>query len=87
MLILTRKVGQSILVGDDIEIILTDIKKGSVRIGIVAPNGLQIYRKEVFERIKEENLEAAKNAVMSKDWDKIFNILKTHLGGEDESNN
>ncbi|MDD2650817.1 MAG: carbon storage regulator CsrA, partial [Candidatus Cloacimonetes bacterium] len=59
MLVLTRKQGESIRIGDDIEIVVTDINKGSARIGILAPKSMTIYRKEIYERILKENLAAA----------------------------
>ncbi len=71
MLILTRKVGEKIRIGDDIEISLLDIKGRQARIGINAPRGLSVHREEVFQRIKEENLMAAKTAL---DLDKLDNL-------------
>ena len=59
MLVLTRKVGDGILIGDDVLIKIVEIKGGGVRIGIEAPNDKKIYRQEVYERIIEENREAA----------------------------
>lgn len=59
MLVLTRKVGDGILIGDDILIKIVEIKGGGVRIGIEAPSDKKIYRQEVYERITEENREAA----------------------------
>ncbi len=59
MLILTRKAGQSIRIGDDIEICVLEIKGRQARIGIKAPEGFPIHREEVFQRIKQENIEAA----------------------------
>jgi carbon storage regulator len=59
MLVLTRKVGDGILIGDDILIRIVEIKGGGVRIGIEAPGDKKIYRQEVYERITEENREAA----------------------------
>lgn len=47
MLTLTRKVGQKILVGDDIEIVIREIRGRQVRIGIVAPPGVPVFREEV----------------------------------------
>lgn len=55
MLVLSRKKGQSIVVNDDIEIILVDVQKDSVRIGINAPKDISIYRSEIYEEIKKEN--------------------------------
>lgn len=59
MLILTRKLGESINIGDDVEITLLDIRGKQVRLGIKAPSDTVIHRKEVYERIKEENILAA----------------------------
>ena len=61
MLILTRKTNQSIMLGDDIEIVITEIKGDSVKIGIVASRDLPIYRKELYLEIKQENLNALNN--------------------------
>lgn len=59
MLVVTRKKDQSILIGDDIEIKITKIEDGSVKIAIEAPKEMTILRKEVLEKVKEEN----KNAI------------------------
>ncbi len=60
MLVLTRKIGERIRIGDDIVLNVLEISKGSVRIGIEAPRQVPIYRFEVYERILEENLRASK---------------------------
>jgi len=59
MLVLTRKVGEGIRIGDDITIILIEMKGGGVRLGIEAPSAVKIHRQEVYDRILEENKEAA----------------------------
>ncbi|CAI3537977.1 carbon storage regulator CsrA [Clostridium neonatale] len=59
MLIITRKKGESLMIGDDIEITISKIEDGSVKIGIQAPKEVSILRKELLEEIKNEN----KNAV------------------------
>ncbi len=59
MLVLTRKLGEGILIGDDISIKIIEMKGGSVRIGIEAPRDRKIYRQEVYDKICQENLEAA----------------------------
>lgn len=59
MLVLTRKIGEGIVIGDDIKITIVEMKGGSVRIGIDAPRDRKIYRQEVFDRIAEENRAAA----------------------------
>ncbi|MCK9329388.1 MAG: carbon storage regulator CsrA [Candidatus Cloacimonetes bacterium] len=73
MLVLTRKIGESICIGDDIEIVITDITKNAIRIGIVAPKDTPIYRKEIYDRILEENKEAA---VVNVDNDQLINLNK-----------
>ena len=59
MLILTRKAGEKIRIGDNITIHVVDVGKGNVRIGIEAPKDVTIMRDEVLERIEKENLMAA----------------------------
>lgn len=63
MLVLTRKKGQSIIIGDDIEITITDIGSEQVRIGINAPKDISIHRKEVYLEIEDENKKAAMSSV------------------------
>lgn len=58
MLVITRKKGESLLIGDDIEIKIVKVEDGNVRLAISAPKDITILRKEVFERVKEENREA-----------------------------
>jgi carbon storage regulator len=60
MLILSRKPGEKIRIGADIEIVIVEISgMNQVKIGINAPRGLPILREEVYERIQEENIRAA----------------------------
>ncbi len=59
MLVLTRKAGEGIIIGDDITIKVIEMKGGGVRIGIDAPKTKKIYRQEVYDRIIEENKQAA----------------------------
>ncbi len=58
MLVLTRKAGEGIIIGDNIKITVIELKGGGVRIGIDAPVELKIYRQEVYDRICQENMEA-----------------------------
>ena len=55
MLVLTRHRGEKIMIGDDIEISIEDIKGNKVRVGIAAPKEIQVYRREVYDEIKREN--------------------------------
>ncbi|WP_312092842.1 carbon storage regulator CsrA [Niallia sp.] len=59
MLVLTRKKGEVIKIGDDIEITVVAAKGEQVKIGISAPKNVEIYRKEVFEEIIAENQQAS----------------------------
>ena len=59
MLVLTRKRGESILIGDDIVITLVELRGDAVRIGIEAPRGLRIQRQEIVVAVGEANVEAA----------------------------
>jgi carbon storage regulator len=55
MLILTRRVGETFIIGDDIKITVCSVRNGQVRIGIEAPKHVSIHRKEVYERIQRED--------------------------------
>lgn len=57
MLVLTRKVHQSIIVGDEVEIIVLEVRGEQVRLGIKAPKHVNVHRKEVYEQIAEHELE------------------------------
>ena len=59
MLAFARKVNESIMLGNDIEITLLEIKGDQVKIGISAPKSVPIYRKEIYLQIQEENKQAA----------------------------
>ncbi len=59
MLILTRKVGESIMIGDSVEVKILGLRAGQVKIGIEAPRDLKVHREEIYERIRAE--EASKH--------------------------
>ncbi len=61
MLILTRKVGEIIMIGDDIVVKVLGVRSGQVKIGIEAPRELPVHRHEIFERIKSEEGAAEKS--------------------------
>ena len=55
MLVLTRKVHQSIVIGDGIEVVVLEVRGEQVRLGIKAPKDVAVHRKEIYEQIQEEN--------------------------------
>ena len=59
MLVLSRQRDETIMIGDDIEVTVVDIRGDKVRLGINAPKSVTVHRKEVYEQIKRENREAA----------------------------
>ena len=75
MLVLTRKSGESINLGDDITITIVEIKGNSVRLGIKAPANLKIYRKELYEKIKQENLLSSN--LFIDEFEKINKVLRS----------
>lgn len=58
MLVLTRKKGQSLNIGDNIRIVVSDVAGDTVRIGIEAPAEITVYRSEIYQAIQQENREA-----------------------------
>ena len=70
MLVISRKKGESLLIGDDIEITVEKIDHSNVKISIKAPKEKVILRKEVYERVKQENSSAIATS------EDILNIFK-----------
>jgi len=60
MLVLSRQRDETIMIGDDVQITVVDIRGDKVRLGITAPRHIQVHRKEVYDAIKRENEQAAK---------------------------
>lgn len=59
MLVLTRRIGERVLIGDDVELTVLDVKGDTVRIGVQAPRETRIQRAELVEAVEKENVEAA----------------------------
>ncbi|MDB5971538.1 MAG: carbon storage regulator [Hydrocarboniphaga sp.] len=57
MLILTRRVGETVMIGDNVAVTVLGVKGNQVRVGIKAPKDTPVHREEIFERIRRENEE------------------------------
>jgi carbon storage regulator len=63
MLILSRKINEKIMIGEDISVSIIDIRGDQVRLGVDAPRTVKVFRQEVFDAIKAENRAAAKSSL------------------------
>ncbi|MCR5585005.1 MAG: carbon storage regulator CsrA [Lachnospiraceae bacterium] len=72
MLALSRKTGESIVIGNDIEITVLEIRGDQAKLGINAPKSVPIYRKEIYVQIQEENKEAVKESINPADLAKLL---------------
>jgi carbon storage regulator len=73
MLVLTRKLNESIMVGDDVKITIVDVKGDQVKLGITAPREVAVHREEVYREIQKENQLAA---LSKTNLDKLDNLFK-----------
>ncbi|MBW1960457.1 MAG: carbon storage regulator CsrA [Deltaproteobacteria bacterium] len=82
MLVLTRKVGERINIGEDIIVSVIETDRGSVRLGFEAPRHIPILRQEVYERIQEQNLQSSRGTF--EDIQKAVHLFrkKGSQGGE-----
>ena len=80
LLVLARKINESIMIGDDIEVVVVDIKGDQVKLGIRAPRNVAIHRTEIYQEIQEQNKQAAQSAAP----DQVRDLRKL-LGKEKKS--
>lgn len=72
MLALSRKINESIMIGNEVEVTILEVKGDQVKIGISAPKSVPIYRKEIYLQIKEANREAAETTTTDEVLKKLF---------------
>jgi carbon storage regulator len=76
MLVLARRLNQSIMIGNDIEVVIVDIKGEQVKIGIKAPKNVSVHRAEVQKEIEDQNIKATKIEINPSDLGKLSSRLK-----------
>jgi len=76
MLALTRKKGESIIIGDNIEVVVLSVQGDLVKIGIDAPRSIPVNRKEIFVQILEQNRRAAERPVSVQDISNLFKMMQ-----------
>ncbi|MCR8632370.1 carbon storage regulator CsrA [Paenibacillus radicis (ex Xue et al. 2023)] len=72
MLVLARKKGESIIIGDQIELVVLGVEGDVVKLGIQAPKKVQVYRKEIYDAIKENNREASSQSLDMESLNKLY---------------
>jgi len=81
MLVLARRLNESIMIGDDIEVVIIDIKGDQVKLGIRAPKRVTVHRKEIYDEIRKENIAAMDSRVKPEELREFSEIFKK---GKDE---
>ncbi len=76
MLVLARRLNESIMIGDDIEVVIIDIKGDQVKLGIRAPKRVTVHRKEIYDEIRKENIAAMDSRVKPEELREISEIFK-----------
>ena len=77
MLILTRKQGESVAIGDDIQVTVVEIQGKQVKLGVKAPREIAVHRQEIYEKIQEENIRAAQ--ISQADLDRLKDAMVVDL--------
>jgi carbon storage regulator len=81
MLVLARRLNESIMIGDEIEVVVIDIKGDQVKLGIRAPKCVTVHRKEIYEEIRKENIAAMDSKLKPEELKELSDFLKK---GKDE---
>lgn len=80
VLVLTRKLGESITIGDDIRVSILGVQGRQVRLGIAAPADVAVHREEIYSRVQDENRRAAGSG--GSGLRAVINLIREKLGGE-----
>ncbi len=76
MLVLARRLNESIMIGDEIEVVVIDIKGDQVKLGIRAPKRVTVHRKEIYEEIRKENIAAMDSKLKPEELKELSEFLK-----------
>lgn len=80
MLVLARKPNQSIMIGDEIELKIIEVKGDQIKVGISAPRHIAVHRKEIYDEIKNANLEAASSQSKINQLKNLSSLFKKNSG-------
>lgn len=76
MLVLSRKKGESIMIGNDIELVILSTEGDTIKVGITAPKEVEVFRKEVYLSIQESNMQASRSNVTLKELNKLIRNIE-----------
>jgi carbon storage regulator len=85
MLVLARKLNESIMIGDEIEVVVIDIKGDQVKLGIRAPKSVTVHRMEIYQEIKQENIAATKSEFDPTKLRELSEFFKTDKGDKKDN--
>jgi carbon storage regulator len=85
MLVLARRLNESIMIGDEIEVVVIDIKGDQVKLGIRAPKRVTVHRKEIYEEIRKENIAAMESKLKPEELKELSEFLKKGKDGKDNT--
>lgn len=84
MLVLARKINESIIIGDDVEIVVIDIKGDQIKLGIKAPRSISVHRKEIYDEIQSENIAAMRSDLTKDTLKDVSNFFKKDKNKENK---
>lgn len=84
MLVLARRINESIMIGDDIEVVIVDVKGDQIKLGIRAPRNVTVHRAEVYKEIQEQNRRAAASSNLPGSLESIKKLMARSKSSEAE---